>query len=270
MQYYSPEDDTCETSLQCCKCESLSRQRDSRQQIVSKHCKRSVCTCAFFSFVCRSVCLLTSRYVAWKITKYKVAWFYEVIKTVITHDFNLLTPNIERIYGHHCIVCRAGLMKRSVRLSISMGPQQQTCCRVAAVCPVVKNIDRSLQQRRAAWECEHCRVDCQSTQVAEYRLDYFVKAGMKVQMKTHKHCTKLVVGHATINNGAPLSRNLTPFKLIVFSLSTFASRWWASFVGSQHDANRTCCWAPAPAARRPQLSIDTSISRCISFFCKIL
>ena len=32
--------------------------------------------------------------------------------------------------------------------------------------------------------------------------------------------------------------------------------WGASSVGSQHDATRVCCWAPAPAAWRPQLSID--------------
>ena len=33
---------------------------------------------------------------------------------------------------------------------------------------------------------------------------------------------------------------------------------WASSVGSQRDATRICCWAPAPAARRPQQSIDIS------------
>ena len=33
---------------------------------------------------------------------------------------------------------------------------------------------------------------------------------------------------------------------------------WASFVGCQQDSTHICCWAPAPAARRPQLSIDTS------------
>ena len=32
----------------------------------------------------------------------------------------------------------------------------------------------------------------------------------------------------------------------------------ASFVGSQRDATHTCCRAPAPAARRPQLSIFIS------------
>jgi len=32
----------------------------------------------------------------------------------------------------------------------------------------------------------------------------------------------------------------------------------ASTVHSQHDAVRICCWAPAPAARRPQLSIQAS------------
>ena len=38
--------------------------------------------------------------------------------------------------------------------------------------------------------------------------------------------------------------------------STNKSVLTASFVGSQHDATRTGCWTPAPAARRPQLSID--------------
>ena len=33
---------------------------------------------------------------------------------------------------------------------------------------------------------------------------------------------------------------------------------WASFVDCQQDSTHICCWAPAPAARRPQLSIDTS------------
>jgi len=28
--------------------------------------------------------------------------------------------------------------------------------------------------------------------------------------------------------------------------------FWTSYVGSQRDAARICCWAPAPAARRPQ------------------
>ena len=33
---------------------------------------------------------------------------------------------------------------------------------------------------------------------------------------------------------------------------------WAFFVGSQQDATRVCCWVPAPAARRPQLSFAIS------------
>ena len=31
---------------------------------------------------------------------------------------------------------------------------------------------------------------------------------------------------------------------------------WASSISSQHDAAHICCWAPAPAARRSQLSIN--------------
>ena len=33
---------------------------------------------------------------------------------------------------------------------------------------------------------------------------------------------------------------------------------WASSISSQHDAASICCWAPAPAARCPQLLVDIS------------
>ena len=39
---------------------------------------------------------------------------------------------------------------------------------------------------------------------------------------------------------------------------------WAFSVGCQCDATRICCWGQAPAARRPQLSIDISCCRMLS------
>ena len=41
----------------------------------------------------------------------------------------------------------------------------------------------------------------------------------------------------------------------------FTLTCWISSVGSQHDATRICCGAPAPAARRPQLSLDICYRR---------
>jgi len=94
-----------------------------------------------------------------------IALFVACFHFLIYHPFFKLT-SFSPMCGRPCVYSMRSRVYEtvrcpSVRLSVypSMGPQQQTrCCRFAAVGPAAGDVDRLLQQRRAAGECGQCHV----------------------------------------------------------------------------------------------------------------